>query len=141
MGDHIATTSIVIHADPHRVWEVLVDPRRIPEYLFGAEVETTWEVGSTIRWRGEYEGTSFEDHGTVLEASPGRMLSTTHFSPLSGREDVPENYHTVTYLLEPEGEATRVTITQDNNETLDAMEHSERNWRASLEALKKVVES
>jgi uncharacterized protein YndB with AHSA1/START domain len=141
MTDHIATASTIIKASPDEVWAVLIDPERVPDYLLGSEVDTTWQVGSPIVWRGEYEGKSYEDHGTVLEASPARVLSMTHFSPLTGREDVPENYHTVTYELEGDGGSTRVTLTQDNNETLAAMEHSETNWRTVLDALKKAVES
>ena len=141
MHDHIATASTIIEASPDEVWAVLVDANKIPEYLLGSTVETTWEVGSPITWSGEFDGKSYEDHGTVLEATPGQVLSTTHFSPLTGKEDVPENYHTVTYRLEPDRGSTRVTLTQDNNESLEAMEHSEKNWRTVLDALKKVVEA
>jgi len=65
----------------------------------------------------------------------------THFSPLSGQEDIPENYHTVLYELERDGERTRVSLTQDNNSSEEAAEHSRANWEKMLAGLKEVVEA
>jgi hypothetical protein len=64
----------------------------------------------------------------------------THFSPLSGREDRPENYHTLLYKLEERGEKTHVSLSQDNNASEEAAEHSQANWEKMLAALKQVVE-
>ena len=52
--------------------------------MFGSEVETDWEPGSRIVWRGKYAGMSYEDHGEILEFEPESRLVMTHFSPLSG---------------------------------------------------------
>jgi len=51
-----------------------------------------------------------------------------------------DSYHTVTIELSTEGNKTRVVLTQDNNPTEQAREHSERNWNTMLAALKKVLE-
>jgi hypothetical protein len=67
-------------------------------------------------------------------------MRVTHFSPLTGETDVPENYHEVRYDLSPSGDGTRVTITQDNNATQEAADHSTSNWQTMLESLKKVAE-
>jgi outer membrane protein TolC len=48
----------------------------------------------------------------------------THFSPLSGEEDVPENYHVLAYEVEEVDGETRVRLTQDNNSSPEAAEHS-----------------
>jgi hypothetical protein len=66
-----------------------------------------------------------------------------HFSPLSGLPDSPENYHHVTFELEPldDGARTRVTITQDGNADENAADHSGANWQAMLESLQKVAVS
>ena len=65
----------------------------------------------------------------------------THFSPLSGDEDVPENYHTLVYELEGHGDTTRVSLSQSNNATEEEAEHSKGNWEKVLAGLKDVVES
>jgi uncharacterized protein YndB with AHSA1/START domain len=108
--------------------------------MFGTDVHTTWKVGDPITYRGEWEGAAYEDKGTILEVQPGKLLKSTHFSPLSGEADLPENYHTVTYILSEVSGQTRVTLTQDNNPSPDAAEHSRQNWELILAGLKDVVE-
>jgi uncharacterized protein YndB with AHSA1/START domain len=139
-SDLIATSSITIAAAPEKVWQALTDPATIEKYYFGTKVETDWKVGGPITWSGRYEGAEYHDHGTILEVEPGRLLVNTHFSPLGGREDVPENYHTLTYTLEEVDAGTTVTLTQDNNDSYESVKHSEENWNLMLEGLKKVVE-
>lgn len=139
-ADHIATAQTNVAATPEEVWKALTDPALIKEYLFGSEVTSEWKVGSTITYTGVYEGTEYQDHGRILDFRPGELLRSTHFSPLGGKQDIPENYHTLTWMLEPDGETTRLTLTQDNNESEDAARHSEENWKTVLEGLKKLVE-
>jgi uncharacterized protein YndB with AHSA1/START domain len=137
----VATATTTIDAPTDLVWDALTDPAQIKDFMFGSIVQTDWEVGSSITYSGEWEGKPFEDKGTVLEVKPGQLLRTTHFSPLSGKDDAPENYHTVTYTLEPAGDSTIVTLTQDNNESADDAKHSADNWSLMLAGLKKVVEA
>ena len=74
-----------------------------------------------------------------MKSNP-RSLVMTHFSPLNGKEDAPENYHTLVYELEEVGEGTRVQLSQDNNASTEAAEQSRGNWEKMLEGLKSVVE-
>jgi uncharacterized protein YndB with AHSA1/START domain len=141
MANHVATATVEIDASPARVWTALTDPAEIEKYMFGSHVVTDWKPGSSIVWEGEYEGRRYEDKGEIVEIKPARRLTVTHFSPLSGQEDVPENYHTLTYELESTGPTTRVALSQDNNETAEAAEHSKANWEKMLSALKEVVET
>jgi len=76
-----------------------------------------------------------------VEVEPERRLKMTHFSPLSGRDDVPENYHTLLYELEEHGGQTRVSLSQDGNASEDEAQHSKANWERMLSGLKEVVES
>ena len=76
----------------------------------------------------------------MIEIDPPSRLVVTHFSPMSGDEDVPENYHRVSYTLEPAGDGTRVTLEQDGNKTEEAAEHSTANWQGMLDGLKKAAE-
>ena len=141
MANHVATATVEIEASPARVWTALTDPAEIEKYMFGSHVVTDWKPGSSIVWEGEYEGKRYEDKGEIVEIKPARRLKVTHFSPLSGQKDVPENYHTLTYELEAAGPKTRVALSQDNNETAQAAEHSKENWEKMLYALKEVVET
>jgi uncharacterized protein YndB with AHSA1/START domain len=136
----VTTAKTEIDAPPERVWAALTDPKQIKEYMFGSEVVTDWKPGSPIVWKGEYEGKQYEDKGEVVEVEPRRRLKVTHFSPLSGKDDRPENYHTVLYELEGRGDTTHVSLRQDNNPSPEAAEHSRENWEKILAGLKQVVE-
>ena len=72
---------------------------------------------------------------------PPRRLEVTHFSPMTGAEDVPENYHRISYTLTHVGHGTLVALSQDNNPDEEAAGHSARNWQAMLEDLKRHVEN
>lgn len=136
----IAKASITINAPRERVWNALVDPEAIEQYMFGTHVVSEWRVGSPIVWKGEWQGKSYEDKGVILQFKPGRKLQYSHFSPLSGQPDKPENYHTVTIELSADRRQTRVSLTQDNNATEEARAHSEKNWEMMLSGLKKFLE-
>lgn len=140
MIGHVATADIEIDAPAALVWAALTDPDQIAKYMFGAKVETDWRPGSVITWSGEYQGRAYQDKGEIVEVEPERLLKVTHFSPLTGQEDKPENYHTVVYELEPRGDKTRVVLRQDNNASADEAAHSAANWKVFLAGLKDVVE-
>lgn len=138
--DFEARASVVIAARPGEVWDALVNPAEIKEYMFGTTVESDWTEGGSIIWKGEWQGTPYEDRGEILRFEPSRVLQYSHFSPLSGLDDVPENHHIVTVTLAQDPLGTQVTLTQDGNATEEAREHSEANWQAMLDALKDHVE-
>jgi uncharacterized protein YndB with AHSA1/START domain len=136
----VALASIKINAPLERVWDALVDPQAIKQYMFGTKVITDWQEGSPIIWKGEWQGKVYEDKGTLLQFKKGERLQYSHFSPLSGMPDEPENYHIVTVDLMIEGDQTRVTLAQDNNSSEEEREHSKQNWNMMLADLKKFLE-
>jgi uncharacterized protein YndB with AHSA1/START domain len=140
MAGYIATAETEINASPTQVWVALTDPQLIKRYMFGSQVVTDWQQGSTILWQGEYEGHLYQDKGEIVEIEPQRRLKVTHFSPLSGQEDVPENYHTLLYELTANGDTTRVRLSQDQNASADEAERAQGNWEMLLRGLKEVVE-
>jgi uncharacterized protein YndB with AHSA1/START domain len=137
----IARASTVIDAPRATVWNALVNPQLIKQYMFGTNVVSDWREGSPIVWKGEWQGRSYEDKGVILQLKPRTRLQYSHFSPLSGLPDEPQNYHTVTVELSGEGNQTRVTLAQDKNASEQAREHSEGNWSMMLAGLKGLLES
>ena len=140
MTGHVAVAHAEINAKPDEVWSALTDPGKIKEYMFGSQVETDWNPGSPIVWKGEYDGKRYEDRGEILQVEPPHHLEMTHFSAMSGQEDLPENYHRLVYELEGVGDKTLLTLSQDNNASEDEAEHSRANWEMVLSGLKDVVE-
>ncbi|MGD0611374.1 MAG: SRPBCC domain-containing protein [Anaerolineales bacterium] len=136
----IAKASLNINAPKEKVWDALVNPEAIRQYMFGTHVVSNWQVGSPIIWKGEWQGKSYEDKGVILQLEPERIIQYNHFSPLSGLLDKPENYHTVTIELAAAGPETQISLSQDKNTTDEERAHSEANWGMMLAALKKFLE-
>lgn len=136
----VARASITVKASPATVWAALTTPAIIKQYFFGSDIVTDWAVGSPIFYRGVWQGKAYEDKGEILKYAPEKLLVTSHWSPLSGVPDTPDYYHTVSYALSRQGDDTRITLTQDNNASEEEKEHSEQNWKAVLEGLKKIIE-
>jgi uncharacterized protein YndB with AHSA1/START domain len=136
----IAASSITIDAPAAKVWDALVKPDAIKQYMFGTTLVSDWNEGSPISWSGEWQGKPYQDKGVVKRFTPPRLLQYTHFSPLMGLPDLPENYHNVKVELSEEGNQTQVDLSQDNNRSDEAREHSEKNWTMMLAGLKKYVE-
>jgi uncharacterized protein YndB with AHSA1/START domain len=141
MTNFLATAETDIEAGPARVWEVLTDPESLKELWFGAEVKTDWQQGSAVTWSGEWEGKAYQDKGEILEVDPGRLLKLTHYSPLTGQPDVPENYHTLTYELDGTGTATHLKLTQDNNGSLEEAQHAQGMWESMVAKVKETAEA
>lgn len=136
-----AKSESLIKASREKVWEALTDPAIVKQWLFGTNMSVTaWEVGGKISYKGEWEGKTYEDKGEILEIDPGKKLVSSYFSGLSGKPDLPENYQKVSYELEPAGDGTKLTITQEGNATEESAKHSEGNWNQVLEAMKKTLE-
>ncbi|HTX93171.1 MAG TPA: SRPBCC domain-containing protein [Anaerolineales bacterium] len=136
----IARAAIGIDVPVEKVWDALVNPAAIRQYMFGTNVVSDWRKGSPIAWKGEWQGKPYEDKGTILQFDRGRRLQYSHFSPLSGLPDEPSNYHNVTVELSVEGKQTWVKLAQDHNATEEEREHSTRNWEMMLTTLKKFLE-
>ena len=139
-GTFIAQAHITINVPLASAWDALVNPAKIKQYMFGTNVVSDWKEGNPIVWQGEWEGKPYEDKGVILQLKPERLLQYTHFSPLTGQEDVPEHYHTVTMELSPSGTGTLLQLSQDNNSTEEDREHSEKMWEMMLTGLKTFLE-
>jgi uncharacterized protein YndB with AHSA1/START domain len=136
-----AIKTVTIHATPREVWNALTNPEKVKQYMHGTQMSTDWKKGSPIVWKGEWKGRLYEDKGTVLAVEPQKLLRYTHWSPMGGSEDKPENYHTVTYELAGEDGKTTLTLIQDNNASQEeADKMATDNWGPVLDGLKETVE-
>ena len=129
-----------VNASLANVWDALINPAKIKQYLFGTNTICDWKVGSSLRFTGEYEGKTYEDKGTILAIEKEKLLSYNYWSNFSGAPDVPENYQIVTFKLEGVGNKTQLELTQQNIKSEEAKAHSAENWKMVLNSLKDVVE-
>jgi uncharacterized protein YndB with AHSA1/START domain len=133
-------TSLSIAAPIEKVWAALITPKIVKEYFFGTQLVTDWQVGNPIIFRGEWEGTAYEDKGTVLAFEPHKLLKYNYLSSWSEKADLPENYDNITYAVHEADGQTVVTITQDGFESEEKRNHSEQNWQAIFGGMKAILE-
>jgi len=135
------TVSKEVNATPAQVWRAFTEPALIKEYMFGTDTTSDWKKGSSITYKGVWQGKSYEDKGTIVDIVPEKLLHTTYYSPLSGKADKPENYANVIEEIKQENGKTIVSITQDNIENEEGLAHMRENWNMVLDGLKKTVEN
>lgn len=136
----ISRSRITINAPAGKVWQALTDPAQIKQYLFGTNTVSDWKKGSPITYEGEWQGKKYKDKGTIIDIVPEKLLHTTYWSSMGGKEDKPDNYNNVIYELQPQNGKTLITISQDNIDNEEQLKHMEQNWATVLDGLKKLLE-
>jgi len=141
---------ILINASTSIVWDVLTKPEYTQKYMFGCETVSDWKVGSSLLWKGSYEGKEMIFvKGNIVEIKPNELLIYTVIDPNNpAMIDVPENYLTVTYSLSETNNQTKLIVTQgDYNKVLDGEKrynesyNNGKGWNPILVEIKKVAES
>jgi len=145
MATQASQVQTTVNAPPAAVWTALTTASTLKQFFFGSDISTDWRVGSPIRFRGAWKGKPYEDKGNIQAFDVGKRLAFTHWSPLSGMEDKPENYHIVTFDLRPTKGGTEVLLTQTNQNDAEPLTPENRqeyakNWTMVLDGLKKAVE-
>ncbi|MEA5126493.1 SRPBCC family protein [Xanthomonas floridensis] len=90
---------VKILAPASKVWKALTVPELVKQWQYGSDLLTTWEVGTPIIFRNEWNGQVFEQKGTVLEFLPESRLKYSLFFPRPDLQDIPEHYFFMTYEL------------------------------------------
>ena len=142
--------NITINAPVKKVWDVLTNPEQTKKYMFGCETVSDWKHGSTLEWKGNYEGKEMVFvKGNIVNIIPEKFLAYTTIDPNNtAMEDKPENYLTVTYNLKEENGVTVLTVTQgDYNKVADGESrykeayNNGEGWNPILIEIKKIAEA
>jgi uncharacterized protein YndB with AHSA1/START domain len=107
-------STVRILAPARKVWLALTVPDLVKQWQFGSDLLTTWEVGTSIVFRNEWNGQVFEQKGTVLEFSPESRLRYSLFFPAPGVQEIPENAFFMTYELAEIDGATSLLVRQED---------------------------
>ncbi|MBK6571289.1 MAG: SRPBCC domain-containing protein [Saprospiraceae bacterium] len=148
--EKIIKNTIQIIATPSKVWDALVNPEKTKKYMFGCETVSDWKVGSSLLWKGEYDGQSIVFvKGNIIAIDPEKFLAYTVIDPNNNEiPDLPENYLTVTYSLTQEDHHTTLTVTQGDYSKVAEGEkryqesyNNGEGWNPILVQIKNLVES
>lgn len=139
MAKNIST--ITINASLEKVWATVTQPEFVKLWQYGSDLITSWEIGSDIKFRTEWQGTVFEQWGKVLAVKPFVLVSYSLFAPRPDLEDKPENYFTMHYVLTAIGTQIQLEIIQEDNRPNAVQEAPQGEENPVLQALKQVAES
>ena len=101
-------------APARKVWLALTEPDLVKQWQYGSDLLTTWEPGTPIIFRNEWNGEIFEQKGTVLEFVPESRLKYSLFVPRPDLQDIPEHYFFMTYALTERGGLTSLLFRQED---------------------------
>jgi uncharacterized protein YndB with AHSA1/START domain len=132
--------TVIINAPTSKVWEALVTPEWIKQYLFGTNTISDWKVGRPIVFTGTWEGKEYKDKGTILKFEKEKVFQYSYWSGFSGLPDVPENYSIITFELSSHVGQTTLSLTQNNFVDEKSLEHSGKNWEGVLQTMKGLLE-
>ena len=96
------------------MWLALTTPDLVKRWQYGSDLLTTWEPGTPIVFRNEWNGHVFEQKGTVLEFEPTTRLKYSLFVPRPDLQEVPEHHFFMTYALTESDGQTSLLIRQED---------------------------
>ncbi len=128
-----------------QVWDLLTNPEKTKQYMFGCEVLSDWTIGSEIIWKGKTEDGQEIIHvkGEITEIKNGEKVSFTMLDPNIGIKDIPENYVNLTYELNESESGTVLKLTQDFTGTENAEKRyneSATGWDMVIDVIKKLAD-
>jgi uncharacterized protein YndB with AHSA1/START domain/DNA-binding transcriptional ArsR family regulator len=104
--DHVY--SLIIAADAPRVWRAITDGDETERYYYGTRVASDWSTGAKVVYA--YPDGSVAADGEVIEIDPPTKLAMTFHAHWDPEIDA-EGPVTMTWELEPQGPATKLTVT------------------------------
>jgi uncharacterized protein YndB with AHSA1/START domain len=113
-NSHIYYTTYIL-ASPLTIWDAITRPEYTEKYFFGRQAESSWEIGSSVRyWQPNrklaIEGIVIENVYPTLLGMRWRVVWTKKFNE---RSDA-----IIHYRIDPLGDVSRVTLTETFNEEM-----------------------
>ncbi len=131
---------LYIKATQDDVWSAITNPETVAKFFHGAQVESTYEVGSVIRSLSPDRSQTWGEN-TVLEFDPPRRLAHTWRS-LYDPEMAAEPESRVTWEIEEQpGGFSKLTLVHDRLDASPRTASSVKGWSYILSNLKTVVET
>ena len=136
----------LINASPKAVWQALTDSNIVKQYMFGAIIESNWEIGSSITFYIEKDGKRMDAvYGIIEKLEPTSIFRHTLYPPNAAYPNTPENHIYVEYTLKENKCKTELTIEQGGFKTVAEGEKryasAKEGWKLVLPELVKLAEA
>lgn len=132
----------MLKAPIEKVFSALTDNEEITKYFPLNSVESTWEVGSEVLYKGEVNGSPFTDYGIIEKLTFPIEYQYRYWSDNHGTERTEENHLTINYGLEKADEGTMLTVKQSNIKSAEMYElMNSQVWDFLLASLKQHIET
>jgi len=133
---------VFIDAPVERVFSALTSSLEIPQFYPLKSVESTWEVGADVLYKGEVEGAPFTDYGVIEQLDAPRVYRYRYWSDNHGTQRVAENFISIDYQLAPADNGARLTLLQSNIKSTELYQIMDTQvWDFLLGSLKKYLEA
>jgi uncharacterized protein YndB with AHSA1/START domain len=104
---------IAINATKEQVWDVLTNPEKTSQYMFGCRAVSDWKPGSTLNWVGVADGKEVTYvTGEVVVFDPFNTFEYTVIDPTAAYPKTRENHLVITCTLRTEGDVTVLSVLQ-----------------------------
>ncbi len=134
----IIVEEIIFKSPAIEVWDLITNPEKTKQYMFGSEIVSDWQLGSLVEWIGQDEQGKPVVFvvGKVNEIVPLKKIVTSTFDPNSGMEDIPANHIPFSYELEDLPEGVLLRIKQG---PFDGAEDAQKRYEESAAGWKQMV--
>ncbi|MEF3355906.1 SRPBCC family protein [Paenibacillus sp. GYB006] len=133
-----------IGASPDQVWDTLFQPENTKKIFYGCTLESSFETGSSFQYVGPGKDGERTIHlyGEVLSYEPGVKFSCLEHPGPSYKENHEELASRMTYLFEPVGDCTKLTLINDQwSENHPSYESTKSHWWMILSNIKTLAET
>jgi uncharacterized protein YndB with AHSA1/START domain len=127
-----------IRTTPEKLWRALIEPEFTKQFWYGTWQDCSWKQGAS--WKIMMPDGRIADSGEVLEIEPNKRLVLSWRNEFTEMRD--EGYSRMTYLLEPQGEMVKFTVTHEmdrpQSKLIDAVSNG---WPSIIASLKSLLET
>jgi uncharacterized protein YndB with AHSA1/START domain len=135
-------TEIYINAKPENVWRTFFSKDGFYKSFYGTEIQSTFFVGDKIEFTNEMDGQrTVHIYGDILESVENKILAYTDHPGAIYSDKHAELISRVRITFEQLGQATRLTLTNDQFSKDNPLSAKANQWWLILSNLKTFIET